>query len=147
MACGNWLVLQLKRIENPVHRLHAGYLLQAPSRASFLRRPRSFLCCVMQKLAWPNLLSHVDGSVAAPTPTLVFDSSSQSNPKFVEWHLQDQRLLSLLFSSLTEEAMAKVLGLTNARDVWLALENSFSHISKTRELHIKDDLQLIKRGT
>ncbi|KAL6344841.1 hypothetical protein AAG906_002747 [Vitis piasezkii] len=29
----------------------------------------------------------------------------------------------------------------------LALENSFNHISKTRELHIKDDLQLIKRGT
>ncbi|KAJ0093754.1 hypothetical protein Patl1_26985 [Pistacia atlantica] len=43
--------------------------------------------------------------------------------------------------------MAEVLGLTIARDVWLALENSFSHISKTRELRIKDDLQLIKRGT
>ncbi|KAJ0009702.1 hypothetical protein Pint_33473 [Pistacia integerrima] len=48
---------------------------------------------------------------------------------------------------LFEEAMAEVLGLTTARDVWLALENSFSHISKTRELRIKDDLQLVKRGT
>ena len=38
----------------------------------------------------------------------------------MEWQLQDQRLLSLLFSSLTKEAMAKVLGLTIARDVWLA---------------------------
>ncbi|KAJ0017559.1 hypothetical protein Pint_12202 [Pistacia integerrima] len=54
---------------------------------------------------------------------------------------------SVSSSSLTEEAMAEVLGLTTARDVWLALENSFSHISKTRELRIKDDLQLIKRGT
>ncbi|KAJ0076123.1 hypothetical protein Patl1_34383 [Pistacia atlantica] len=43
--------------------------------------------------------------------------------------------------------MTEVLGLTIAHAVWLALENSFSHISKTRELHIKDDLQLIKRGT
>ena len=95
-----------------------------------------------------NLLSHVDGSVAAPPTTIASDSSSsQPNPKYVEWQLQDQRLLSLLFSSLTEEAMAEVLGLTTARDVWLALENSFSHISKTRELRIKDDLQLIKRGT
>ncbi|KAL6339997.1 hypothetical protein AAG906_038832 [Vitis piasezkii] len=45
---------------------------------------------------------------------------------------------------LDQEAMAEVLGLTTARDVWLALENSFNHISKTRELRIKDYLQLIK---
>ena len=83
-----------------------------------------------------------------PPITIAFDSSfSQSNPKYVEWHLQDQRLISLIFSSLTEEAMAKVLGFTTARDVWLALKNSFSHISKTCELRIKDDLQLIKCGT
>ncbi|KAJ0025135.1 hypothetical protein Pint_08816 [Pistacia integerrima] len=83
-----------------------------------------------------------------PPITITSDSSSsQPNPQYVEWQLQDQRLLSLLFSSLTEEAMAEVLGLTTARDVWLALENSFSHISKTRELRIKDDLQLIKCGT
>ena len=65
----------------------------------------------------------------------------------MEWQLQEQRLLSLLFSSLIEKAMAEVLGLTITRDGWLALENSFSHISKTRELRIKDDLKLIKRGT
>lgn len=52
-----------------------------------------------------------------------------------------------LFFTLYEEAMAKVLGLTTGRDVWLALENFFSHFSKTRELRIKDDLQLIRRGT
>ena len=62
------------------------------------------------------------------------------------WRLQDERLLSLLFSSLTEEVMDEVLGLTTARDIWLALENSFGHISKARELRIKDDLQLLKRG-
>ena len=65
----------------------------------------------------------------------------------MECHFQDQRLISLLLSSLTEEAMAEVLGLITARDVWLALENSFNRISKTCELRIKDDLQLIKRGT
>lgn len=53
----------------------------------------------------------------------------------------------MLLSSLTEEAMVEVLGLTTARDVWLALETSFSHCSKTCELHLKDELQLIKRGT
>ena len=103
---------------------------------------------LLHLLQCKNLLTHVDGSVVVPLITIASDSSSsQPNPKYVEWHLQDQRLISLIFSSLTEEAMAEVLGLTTARDVWLALENSFSHISKTHELRIKDDLQLIKNST
>lgn len=52
----------------------------------------------------------------------------------------DQRLFSLLLSSLTKEAMAKVVDLIIARDVWLALENTFSHRSKVKELRLKDDL-------
>ena len=72
-------------------------------------------------------------------------STPQPNPAYAAWWLQDQRLLSLLFSSLIEVVMAEVLGLTIARDVWIALENSFSHISKARELQIKDELQLLKR--
>lgn len=42
--------------------------------------------------------------------------------------------------------MAEVVGLSTAQDVWLALENTFSHCSKARELCLKDDLQLMKRG-
>ena len=49
-----------------------------------------------------------------------------------------------MLSSLTEEAIAVVVGLSTARDVWLALETTFNHHSKAREL--KDDLQLMKRG-
>ena len=43
--------------------------------------------------------------------------------------------------------MAVVVGLFTARDVWLALETTFSDKSKARELRLKDDLQLMKRGT
>ena len=46
-----------------------------------------------------------------------------------------------------EEAIAAVVGLSTAHDVWLALENTFSHHSKARELRLKDDLQIMKRGT
>ena len=31
--------------------------------------------------------------------------------------------------------------------MWVALENTFSHRSKTREIRLKDDLQLMKQGT
>ncbi|XP_068661654.1 uncharacterized protein [Aristolochia californica] len=43
--------------------------------------------------------------------------------------------------------MAAVVGLSTSRYVWVALENTFSHHSKARELRLKDDLQLMKRGT
>ena len=52
-----------------------------------------------------------------------------------------------MLSSLTEEAMAVVVGLSTARDVWLVLKTTFSHHLKARELRLKDDLQLMKRGT
>ncbi|XP_068644961.1 uncharacterized protein [Aristolochia californica] len=58
----------------------------------------------------------------------------------------DQRLLSLLLSYITEEAMAEAVGLSTTCEVWLALENAFSHWSKAREIRLKDDLQQLKCG-
>lgn len=49
--------------------------------------------------------------------------------------------------SLTEKAMVELVGLSTSSEVWITLENTFSHRSKTREIHLMDDLQLIKRGT
>uniref|UniRef100_A0A2N9IZ37 Reverse transcriptase Ty1/copia-type domain-containing protein n=1 Tax=Fagus sylvatica TaxID=28930 RepID=A0A2N9IZ37_FAGSY len=93
-----------------------------------------------------NLLGHVDGTLVLPPP---FDppTSQTPNPKHLAWKATNQRLLSLLLSSLTEEAMAEVVGLSTSREVWTALENTFSHRSKAREIRLKDDLQLMKRGT
>jgi hypothetical protein len=93
-----------------------------------------------------NLLGHVDGTLVLPPP---FDppTSQRPNPKHLAWKATNQRLLSLLLSSLTEEAMAEVVGLSTSREVWTALENTFSHRSKAREIRLKDDLQLMKRGT
>ncbi|KZV44366.1 hypothetical protein F511_26448 [Dorcoceras hygrometricum] len=42
--------------------------------------------------------------------------------------------------------MAEVIGCTTSRSVWLALEAAFSHLSKSCELRLKDDLQLMKKG-
>ena len=93
-----------------------------------------------------GLLGHVDGSLEPPPP---FDPSTSQTPntKNLAWKATDQRLLSLLPSSLTEEAMAEVVGLSTSREVWTALENTFSHRSKAREMHLKDDLQLMKHST
>ncbi|KAF5462652.1 hypothetical protein F2P56_018640 [Juglans regia] len=63
------------------------------------------------------------------------------------WKQNDQLVMSLLLSSLTEEALSVVIGLTTSKDVWTALETAFSHKSKVRELQIKDELHLMKRGS
>ena len=43
--------------------------------------------------------------------------------------------------------MAEAVGLSTSHEVWTALENTFSHCSKAREIRLKDDLQLMKRST
>ncbi|RVW88466.1 Retrovirus-related Pol polyprotein from transposon RE1 [Vitis vinifera] len=93
-----------------------------------------------------DLLGYVDGTLVPP-PRFEPATSTTLSTKYLAWKAADQRLLCLLLSSLTEEAIAAVVGLSTAREVWLALENTFSHHSKARELRLKDDLQLMKRGT
>eukprot|EP00261_Vitis_vinifera_P040178 XP_019081421.1 PREDICTED: uncharacterized protein LOC109124128 isoform X2 [Vitis vinifera] len=93
-----------------------------------------------------DLLAYVDGTLVPP-PRFEPETSTTLSTKYLAWKAANQRLLCLLLSSLTEEAIAVVVGLSTAREVWLALENTFSHHSKARELRLKDDLQLMKRGT
>src|SRR5438270_11681622 len=57
----------------------------------------------------------------------------------------DQLVLSLLLSTLTEESMSVVVGLSTSRDVWFRLETTFSHKSKSRELRLRDELQTMKK--
>jgi len=95
-----------------------------------------------------NLLGFLDGSIAVPSPQITgTDGSTQVNPTYSSWLNTYQTLLSLLYSSLTEESMSEVLGLKHAHEAWTALEASFSHRSKTRELQLKDELQLMQRGS
>lgn len=93
-----------------------------------------------------GLLGHVDGTIVPPP---LFDPPTTETPsnKHLVWKATNHRHLSLLLSSLTEEAIAEAVGLSTSREVWTALENTSSHRSKAREIRFKDDLQLMKHGT
>ena len=93
-----------------------------------------------------DMIGYVDGTMVPP-PHFEPEISLTLNPKYAAWRAAVQLLLYLLLSSLAEEAIVVVVGLSTARDVWLALETTFSHHSKARELRLKDDLQLMKRCT
>ena len=100
-----------------------------------------------------NLFGYVDGSISKPSMTVTSTTSATStttttsteNPKFTEWIQMDQLVLSLLLSTLTEESMSVVVGLSTSRDVWFRLETTFSHKSKSRELRLRDELQTMKK--
>ena len=95
-----------------------------------------------------DLLGFLDGSIPVPSSQITgTDGSTQVNPTYTSWLNTYQTLLSLLYSFLTEESMSEVLGLKHAYEACNALEASFSHISKTRELQLKDELQLMQRGS
>ncbi|KAJ0081434.1 hypothetical protein Patl1_12192 [Pistacia atlantica] len=92
-------------------------------------------------------MGYLDGSLSAPSTQVCDGNDLVPNLAYKMWHTQDRILLSLLYASLTEECMAKVVNCTTARDAWLALEVSFSYSSNTRELQLKDELQLMQRGS
>jgi hypothetical protein len=52
------------------------------------------------------------------------------------WKQFDQFVMSLLLSSLTEEALSITIGFTTSKDVWNSLETTFSQKSKVCELQI-----------
>lgn len=86
-------------------------------------------------------MGHLDGSLCAPTTTIVDkDNKSVSNLEYTAWLQIDQLVVSLLLSSLPEEAMSQVVWLNTSNEVYVALQECFSHRSKSRELQLKGDL-------
>lgn len=94
-----------------------------------------------------DMLYFVDGYKTPPPPQILDNSNKEvPNPVYTSWHSNDQRLQTLLLSSLIEESMAQFLGCTYSHVIWLALESAFSQSSKSHELRLKDDIQLMKKG-
>lgn len=87
---------------------------------------------VTSLLTCQDLLGYIDGTISQPSSLLVSDGKSFPNPAFESWNKTDQKLKSLLLSSLSEETMAVTIGCRTSREVWLSLESFFSHDSKSR---------------
>jgi hypothetical protein len=66
-------------------------------------------------LAFQDLLHHVDGSAVAPASEVTQHEKIVANPLYVSWIADDRRKVLILHASLSEEAFAEVLGLSDAR--------------------------------
>ncbi|CAM8895542.1 unnamed protein product [Rhodiola kirilowii] len=101
-----------------------------------------------------KLFGFLDGSspcppapVQPPAPTdpaakAHYDASLLA---FEDWVAEDQRLCGLLFSSLTEEAMAEVIGCSTSQQIWETLFSVYQNRSRSSVLQLRDQVLNLRR--
>ncbi|XP_076918808.1 uncharacterized protein LOC143579360 [Bidens hawaiensis] len=97
--------------------------------------------------AFQNLLGHIDGTSLQPSSTITVEGKTTPNPAASLWAAQDQKAVILLNASLTEEVASEVLGISGARQIWIALELAFSNSSTERMYFLHDTLRQLTKGT
>ncbi|KAJ0536278.1 putative RNA-directed DNA polymerase [Helianthus annuus] len=102
---------------------------------------------VFPLLSHQKLAGYVDGTIQAPEKNIITDGAEVPNPDYSSWLEVDQRVLLLLQSSLTEEAIAEAIGHTTARSLWMALESAYSNASVERTQTLRDSLRQLRKGT
>ncbi|KAK6131035.1 hypothetical protein DH2020_035223 [Rehmannia glutinosa] len=68
------------------------------------------------------------------------------NPEYVNWIRQDQLIASWLLSSLSENLLADIVGLSTTREIWSCLETIFSSQTRAKNLHYREQLHSIRKG-
>ncbi|KAF6138609.1 hypothetical protein GIB67_032503 [Kingdonia uniflora] len=68
------------------------------------------------------------------------EGSPKENLKYRKWRLADHFVTSQINSLHTEVAMIEAMGTSTSRELWTALEESFSSKSMTQELHLSEEL-------
>jgi hypothetical protein len=103
---------------------------------------------ILPSIKSQDLYRFIDGSIECPPQTLTseVDNTITQNPAWLQWHMQDQLLLSILISSLTESIITHVVKCTTSRELWLTLEKMFTSKSKARTMQIHYQLATLKRA-
>ncbi|KAA8521637.1 hypothetical protein F0562_012310 [Nyssa sinensis] len=96
-----------------------------------------------------SLIEFVDGSLDCPEMFLRNERgelTAEMNPNHKSWIAQDQALMTLINATLSPIALAHIIGLNFAREVWLTLKRRFSSLLKANILQLKTELQSISKG-
>ncbi|KAJ0437023.1 putative RNA-directed DNA polymerase [Helianthus annuus] len=102
---------------------------------------------VQPVLDYLGLFNHIDPTSVIPSQTITTNDQTTVNPEYTSWKSADQKVLLLLNSTLSEEAMAETIGHSTALQVWKALADAYSHCSIERVHNLQDSLRTIQKGT
>jgi histone deacetylase 1/2 len=116
----------------------AGAIISAPTGSTLntitVRLDRSnFLLWKMQvvpNIAGQGWYGFLDGSATMPPATVTegsgADAVTKPNPDYANWFYTDQRVLSILVGSMTEEILGHLVGRSTSASVWGCLMTMFS---------------------
>ncbi|XP_019172861.1 PREDICTED: uncharacterized protein LOC109168300 [Ipomoea nil] len=102
-----------------------------------------------------GLLGYVDGETPCPLPMIdpppSDDSGAttavpQANPAYRLWTQQDQSILSLLISSLSEEVMYLAVGRNTSREVWQSITVALGSSKRARCMNLLGQFQSLRQG-
>jgi hypothetical protein len=94
-----------------------------------------------------ELIGILDGSEPSPPPFVTdpTDVAKQiANLAHALWEKKDQFILSWITTTLAENVLATIYGLTTARQVWTHLANRFASKSQSRISHLKRQLHTLQ---
>ena len=102
---------------------------------------------VLSLIESQDLIGFITGSTLAPkaeisNPT---NEGTMPNPNLAAWTRIDCLVKAWITTTISEEALGIVVGLTTSLDVWKAFSNAYSQDSKVREFELLLKLQEKKR--
>lgn len=84
-------------------------------------------------------MGYLDGSIPQPPST----NASAS----LQWKQIDQLLVSWLFSTISEDVLPEVVGLSTAKEEWDTLNQMFIQHHRMREIELRQKIQSCCKGT
>lgn len=86
-----------------------------------------------------KLLGYIDGSIPKP-PEAKKDGKVVKTSEFESWETMDNLVLSLIYTSLFEEIMSRIIGAKSSHQVSTSFHNIYTSHSKARELQLRQEL-------
>jgi hypothetical protein len=97
-----------------------------------------------------DLQGFIDGSLESPPKTITSQANSVTtvaqNPDWLQWHMRDQLVLSILISTITENVIVHAVKCTTARELWVTLDTLFTSKVRARTMHIHYQLATLRKG-
>jgi hypothetical protein len=105
---------------------------------------------VMPAIRGAQLQGFLDGSVEELEKEVVTKDSDGKemkapNLEYTRWIAQDQAVLGYLLRNMTREVLVRVAGLSSTQEVWMAVTEMFSSISKARIVHLRTQLNQTRK--
>lgn len=98
---------------------------------------------VLPPIRGAQLDGYLDGTIEAPAKTLDVQKADKSgtetvpNPEYARWIAQDQQVLGSLLTSLSREVLTQVVSMKTSAQVWTALEEMYSSVSRSRVIQLR----------